>query len=120
MDGRLARPLQGLRLASRLCRGDVFNRYGRKTGFARESVFCDALEEMHLTLAQYAAANGIPAEEMARRLSGERTASPRAFILDAPADAPAWPAVAARLPRCRPEPQSSAVASKMQDRKSGV
>ncbi|MDO5368911.1 radical SAM protein [Paracoccus sp. (in: a-proteobacteria)] len=49
--------------------GDVFNRYSRAHGFSRESVFCDALDEMHLELARYAAGHGILADEIAERLS---------------------------------------------------
>ncbi|MBB1490572.1 MULTISPECIES: radical SAM protein [unclassified Paracoccus (in: a-proteobacteria)] len=53
--------------------GDVFNRYSRAHGFSRESVFCDALDEMHLELARYAVGHGILAEEIAERLSRPRS-----------------------------------------------
>lgn len=39
--------------------GGCFNLYGKATGFSRESLFCDALDEMHLDLAQYARRHGI-------------------------------------------------------------
>lgn len=64
--------------------GEMFNRYGRDTGFERESIFCDALDEMHLELARYAVGHGIPAEEVATRLAQDRTHRSRNLV-DAPA-----------------------------------
>jgi len=70
----------------RICGGgEIFNRYGRASGFNRESVFCDALDEAYLALAQYAVDHGIPTSEIATRLSGVRTHWARDFMDHAPA-----------------------------------
>jgi uncharacterized protein len=77
----------------RICGGgEVFNRYGRDKGFVRESVFCDALDEMHLALARYAAGHGIPVGEIGARLATGRSCGPRDFV-DAPPPLAAVPAL---------------------------
>lgn len=76
----------------RPCRsGELFNRFSRSEGFARESAFCAALETIHERLARYVLANGVEAEALATRLGApfERAAHDLERAPAASATAPA-------------------------------
>lgn len=66
--------------------GQLFNRYGRGRGFDNESVFCEAIDEIHLRLTEYAVSHGIPLEGIARRLAEPRRHEPRDFVDFVPED----------------------------------
>jgi uncharacterized protein len=68
----------------RICGGGIpFNRYSKVDGFARESVFCEALDETYLRLTEYCVAHGVTLDEISERLSKPVTCSPY-DLLNAP------------------------------------
>jgi uncharacterized protein len=60
--------------------GHLFNRYDKAAGFARESIFCAALDELHIRLTEYAVAHGISLGEISHRLAQPSTCHPAELL----------------------------------------